>query len=84
MMKTETKKNEREKAMNTNRLNACYCELEAMTERFTKVICGQVVTRWSKNSFEIGTFGKAYTDIHKTAEHLAENAGWDGESVAES
>ncbi len=38
--------------------NQVCLELEGMKDRRTKVINGVVVTKWAKESFEVGTFGK--------------------------
>lgn len=47
-----------------------YNMLEAMKVGFTTVINGMVVTRWSPESYEVGTWGKSTMDIHKTADAL--------------
>ena len=65
-----TRTNTNETGTKENEMNATYRTLEAMTVGCTKVINGHAVTRWSQNAFEIGTWGRAYFDIHKAAERL--------------
>lgn len=50
--------------------NGYYEALEGITIDHTTIINGNVVTRFSKNAFEIDTFGKAYFDIHKAVDVL--------------
>lgn len=46
-------------------------EMKSMTIGFTKVINGVVVTRWSKEVWEVGTFGRKCQDIDTAAKSIS-------------
>lgn len=52
-------------------------ELNSLTVGHTKNINGHVVTRWSENSFEVGTWGRETMTLAQT---LAFLAGYDARS----
>lgn len=53
------------------REKAIHAQLMAMSIGGTSVIFDRVVTRWSKDSFETNTFGKAYFSAESTAYAIA-------------
>jgi hypothetical protein len=49
-------------------------ELRSLPVGDTRVIAGEAVTRWTENSWEIGTWGKKTTDLFDTVQNLVMGA----------
>lgn len=54
-------------------MNNIYWQLDEMTVGCTKIICGLAVTRWAKDSFEIGTWGKSSMSLSNAEAKLINN-----------
>ncbi len=52
-------------------MNAIIAELNSITIGRTKVIGSKVVTRWSADKWEVGTFGRKMQDINAAAEAIS-------------
>jgi hypothetical protein len=52
-------------------MNAIIAELNSITIGRTKVIGSKVVTRWSANKWEVGTFGRKLHDAATAAQAIS-------------
>jgi hypothetical protein len=55
------------KPVTVNGENGAYLALEDLPVGRTRVINGNVVTRWSTGRYEIGTWGQDTCDVHEAA-----------------